>query len=152
MDADQLKAELFGTLFVLANRLQVLGDQMDDQISTKQWLLLAVLCKEPGMECTLSQLAQRMGSSRQNVKKMAQILQQKGFLTLNKPKEDKRSLLVSPTKACFDHLRTREGKEEAFIRMFYQGFAPEDLVAVKNGFSQWMHNIQVMEQSYAKEN
>ena len=110
MNADQLKAEFFGTLFVLANRLQVPGDQMDDQISTKQWLLLAVLCKENGMECTFSQSAERMGSSRRNVKKTAQILEQKGFLNFHKPKEDKRSLLVSPTKACFDHLKTREGR------------------------------------------
>lgn len=152
MESEYLKAELFGTLFVLSNRLQTLGDQMDEQISTKQWLFLAVLCKEPGMESTLSQLAKKMGSSRQNVKKMAQILQQKGFLTLQKPEQDKRIVLVSPTKACFEHLQTREGKEAAFLQSFYQGFTDEELVTLQKGFSQWMKNLLLMEQPYAQEN
>lgn len=152
MDIDQLKAELFGTLFVLANRLQVLGDQMDDQISTKQWLLLAVLFKEGGRECTLSRLAELTGSSRQNVKKMAQILQSKGFLTLRKPEEDKRSLLVSPAKACLEHLRTREAREEEFLRRFYQGFTTEELLVMRRGLLQWMQNLQDMERFYEKEN
>lgn len=152
MDADQLKTELFGTLFVLANRLQVLGDQMDDRISTKQWLLLAVLFQEPDHECSLTRLAERTGSSRQNVKKMVLILQQKGFLTLRRPETDRRSLLVSPTQACLEHLKIREGREEEFLRMFYQGFTDQELQMLHKGILQWMQNLQKMECSHEKEN
>lgn len=148
MDTDQMKAELFGTLFVLANRLQVLGDQMDEQISTKQWLLLAVLFKEPAREYTLSRLAELTGSSRQNVKKIAWILEQKGYLSFRKPQEDKRSVLVSPTNACFEHLKSRQGKEERFLQMFYKGFADEDLQAMQKGLLHWMQNLKEMEHSY----
>ena len=141
-----IKEELFGTLFVLANRLQVLGDQLDEQISTKQWLLLAVLFKCPERRCTLTQLSSQMGSSRQNVKKMAVILEEKGFLSLEKPKEDKRSVLVSPTLACIEHLKTREAKEAAFIDSFYQDFAEDELILLKAGLEKWMHNLAMMEQ------
>ncbi|NCC64062.1 MAG: MarR family transcriptional regulator [Spirochaetia bacterium] len=147
-----IKEELFGTLFVLANRLQVLGDRLDDQISTKQWLLLAVLLQSPESKSTLTQLSLQMGSSRQNVKKMAVILEAKGFLTIEKPEEDKRSVLISPTPACLEHLKTREAKEAIFIDSFYQDFSEEELVLLKKGLEKWMHNLAMMEQQYEEEN
>jgi DNA-binding MarR family transcriptional regulator len=147
-----IKEELFGTLFVLANRLQVLGDRLDDQISTKQWLLLAVLLQNPERKSTLTQLSLQMGSSRQNVKKMAVILEEKGFLTIEKPEEDKRSLVVSPTLTCLEHLKSREAKEEIFMESFYQDFSEEELVLLKKGFDKWMHNLAMMERQYEEEN
>ncbi len=147
-----MKAELFGTLFILANRLQVLGDQLDDQISTKQWLLLAVLFQNPERQSTLTQLSLQMGSSRQNVKKMALILERKGFITMERPSDDKRALLISPTKACLDYLKRRESKEAVFIDDLYQGFTEEDLVLLKNSFTKFMGNIAHMERRYEEEN
>ena len=86
------------------------------------------------------------------MKKMVLILQQKGFLTLRRPETDRRSLLVSPTQACLEHLKTREGREEEFLRMFYQGFTDQELQMLHKGILQWMQNLQKMECSHEKEN
>lgn len=152
MGTRYLKAELFGGLFILSNKLQTLGDQIDHRISTKQWLLLAVLCREPDMQSSLSTLAEKMGTSRQNVKKLALILEQKGFLTLQKPEEDRRVVLIRPTEACLTHLKQREQKEIMFIDQFYEGFSEEQLRGIKVAFEQWMRNLQSMEKCYEKEN
>ncbi|MGE4584325.1 MAG: MarR family winged helix-turn-helix transcriptional regulator [Sphaerochaeta sp.] len=151
MDTDAMKAELFGTLFILANRLQVLGDLLDSSVSTKQWLLLAVLLKCPKQQSTLSNLASQMGTSRQNVKKMAQILEQRGFLKLQRPASDKRSVVLSPTQACLDHLTARFPLEQQFIEQFFQGFAYEQLEELHRGFGRWMHNLMEMETGNARE-
>jgi len=34
------KAHILGSVFILANRLQVLGDKFDENLTVKQWLLL----------------------------------------------------------------------------------------------------------------
>ena len=34
---------IFGALFVFANKLQLIGDRLDPNITMKQWLLVAVL-------------------------------------------------------------------------------------------------------------
>ncbi|NBK23494.1 MAG: MarR family transcriptional regulator, partial [Spirochaetia bacterium] len=69
-----LQANIFGSFFTLSNRLQAAGDGLDEKMTLKQWLLVAVLIKSEEQALSVSELAQRMGSSRQNVKKMAQLL------------------------------------------------------------------------------
>lgn len=38
MNELEQQANIFGTIFVLSNRLQVLGDAFDKNITIKQWL------------------------------------------------------------------------------------------------------------------
>ena len=72
---------IFVSIFVLQNRLQSAGDKLQPEISMKQWLLLAMTeaCPEPR---TLTRIGGFMGCSRQNVKKLAQALEDKGFVQL----------------------------------------------------------------------
>ena len=87
------QATAFGTIFVLANKLQILGDRLDPRLTVKQWLLLAGIASTADGQPTLSTLATRIGSSRQNVKKMAIILEREGFVSLSKDPQDARALL-----------------------------------------------------------
>lgn len=72
---------LFCNLFIQQNRMQTACEKIQTDISMKQWLLLAMLeqCPEPR---TLTNVGKLMGCSRQNVKKLAAVLEQKGYLTL----------------------------------------------------------------------
>ncbi|MGE4454198.1 MAG: MarR family winged helix-turn-helix transcriptional regulator [Sphaerochaeta sp.] len=150
MHDTEMKAHVFGSLFLIANKLQVLGDQIDEQVSTKQWLLLAVLLSSDSQECMLSELAAKTGSSRQNIKKMAQILERRGFLELAQSEKDKRAVLVRPTQACFRHLKTREADEKAFVEAFFAGFESAALEAMYHSIRMWMENLQRMEEMYEK--
>lgn len=151
MDTHIMQAHLFGSLFLLANYLQLVGDRLDEAITTKQWLLLAVLLKQPNAKTTLSELASQLGSSRQNVKKMASILEEKGFLSLNQSEKDRRVVEVHPTQACLDHLKGREHAEQQFLTAFYQGFSDEDLKFMIQLLDRWHRNLHVMESMYANE-
>ncbi|WP_321301997.1 MarR family transcriptional regulator [uncultured Sphaerochaeta sp.] len=151
MSDDEMKANVFGSLFLVANRLQVLGDQIDAQISTKQWLLLAVLLSCENQRCSLTELSKRTGSSRQNIKKMALILEKRGFLKLTRSDEDKRTVLLQPTQACLSHLKTREGDERAFVDAFFADFDTEMIMVMQKSITQWMKNLGRMEDTYGKE-
>lgn len=75
----QEKAFIFGAIFTLANRLQILGDKLDENITVKQWLLLATISKSEHPAPSLSEVAKTIGNSRQNVKKWLLFLKIKVF-------------------------------------------------------------------------
>ena len=72
---------LFGALLAMGNRLQAAGDRFYDEITTKQWFVLAVL-ETFSAPPTLGELARGVGSSHQNVKQLVLKLQQKGYVAL----------------------------------------------------------------------
>lgn len=139
------KAHIFGTIFVLSNKLQLLGDKMDRRLTVKQWLLLAGIFKSENPAPTIGEVAARIGSSRQNVKKMALILEKAGFVTLRKDPVDARMLRISPTQACVEHLRTREEKELRFLETLFEGFGPDELPAFCRALTKLKDNVQEME-------
>jgi DNA-binding MarR family transcriptional regulator len=62
-------------------------------VTTKQWLLLVLLVKTfPGRAPGLTECARLHGSTRQNVKHMAEQLQKKGFLKITRDPRDSRVL------------------------------------------------------------
>lgn len=72
---------LFCSIFIQQNRMQTACEKIQTDMSMKQWLMLAMLehCPEPK---TLTNVGKCMGCSRQNVKKLATTLVQKGYLTV----------------------------------------------------------------------
>lgn len=80
-DTEHRIQAIFSSIFVLQNRMQTAGEKIQTQISMKQWLLLAMTacCPEPR---TLTNVGKLMGCSRQNIKKIALLLEKKGFIRL----------------------------------------------------------------------
>ena len=144
-----LQANIFGSFFTLSNRLQAAGDGLDEKMTLKQWLLVAVLIKSEEQALSVSELAQRMGSSRQNVKKMAQLLGNRGFLAIEQHEDDKRYLQLSVTPACLVHCKSRETKEEMFIETLFAGFSGEELRDLSLSFAKLAGNIVKLEETYA---
>jgi len=149
MQAKEMQAHIFSSFFTLSNRLQVAGDALDTQMTLKQWLLIAVLVKSEEEVLSVSELAHRMGSSRQNVMKMAQLLEKQGFLSIEKREDDKRFLEVRVTPACIAHCKSRESKEEVFIETLFSGFSAEELQQLSQSFAKLSSNIARLEEFYA---
>ena len=144
------KAHIFGSVFILANRLQVLGDKFDGNLTIKQWLLLVGILKNSGDSPTISEIASFIGNSRQNVKKMALILEKKGFLNLEKDSKDARILRISLTNKCQDYFKRRENRELGFFEKLYDGFDTVLIKGLDNGILKLEENIISMEKQYVK--
>ncbi|OMF94460.1 MarR family transcriptional regulator [Paenibacillus sp. FSL R7-0273] len=130
---------------MLANRIQALGDKLDAQMTTKQWLLIAVILKSGSAAPTLSDLAAMTGSSRQNVKKMALLLEKQGLVELAKDAQDARIVRVRLTEACMVYLAGRSGKEEKFMAELFNGFDGELTGGLFRGLAGLSRNIIRME-------
>lgn len=87
---------VFSTLFIAGNRLQTIFDSNIPELSLKQFMLLSVArqAKEP---MNFSCLGKILGCSRQNIKKLAQMLEKKGFVKFQASPADPRAICVLPT-------------------------------------------------------
>ena len=91
------KKAVFSTLFIAGNRLQTLFDNHIPEISLKQFMLLSIV-RQSNEQLTFTQLGNLLGCSRQNIKKLANILMKKGFITIQPSPLDTRAMCICPTE------------------------------------------------------
>ncbi|MEO3947813.1 MarR family transcriptional regulator [Gorillibacterium sp. CAU 1737] len=151
MDSLEQQAYSFGTMLVLVNRLQVLGDKLDERVTLKQWLTIAVLLKSGASSLPLTELADRLGSSRQNVKKLVLLLEKQGFVALNRDDSDARILRVRLTEHCMEYFAARDGKEARFMDALFHDFDPALTEGLYRGLVKLAENIARMEDSASHE-
>lgn len=138
-------ARAFGGFFVLAQHLTRLGDAHLAQLAltTPQWLLLAVLTRAfPGRTPSLSEAAAVYGSSRQNVKRMALGLQERGYVRLQADPRDARTVRLEVTDRVtwFD---TAEGQAASrrLLAAAFDGLDASDVRALDRGIDRWLTAI-----------
>jgi len=149
MDNLNEMAYIYGSVFILSNRLQILGDKFDENITIKQWLLLVGIFKSESAAPTISEVAGLIGNSRQNAKKMVLRLEKEGFVTLQKDECDARILRITLTKKCKDYFEQREGKEIEFLTQLFDGFDLGTIESFVYAISKLEKNIIEMEKQYA---
>lgn len=145
MEKIEKEAYILGAIFTLSNRLQFLGDRLYKSISTKQWLLIAVISKCDSSSPSLSEVADIIGSSRQNVKKMAVILQERGFVSLDKDFNDARVIRITLTPKCLTYFGEQSEKESQFMSKLFYNFDDTRTNGLYQGLEKLAENIIEME-------
>ena len=135
----------FGLLFAASNRLETVGDRYLEELTAKQWYLLLCLTTFFERPPTLSQLAEQMGSSRQNVKQLALKLEKKGFVALVRDERDRRALRVGPTEQLAAYQARRQERDGAFVEQLFAGVAPEELAAANRLLLALCNRLEEME-------
>lgn len=87
---------IFASIVILQNRLQTIFDKADDYLTLKQFMLLTMI-KYSDDKTTFTKLGTLLGSSRQNVKKLATSLEEKGFIVIEHEINNKRNTSISLT-------------------------------------------------------
>lgn len=137
---------IFGVLPVLSNKIQIVADKSMGEITLKQWLLLIMIMQFEEQTPTLSEVAEVMGSSRQNVKQLALKLEQKGLLKIEKDHKDSRILRLNVLPACMTLFEKQAAYERHFLELFYKGMSEEEKKLVAGGLKKLMLNISDMEE------
>jgi len=131
-------------IFLLANKLQVIGDfhLADDGITTKQWFLILIISQFKEKPPMITDVANLMGTSRQNVKQLALKLEEKGFLNIEKDKEDSRTLRLKLTEKNQWFWEKREEKDRNFVTNLFKSLSVEELDIMCQGFSKLLNEIE----------
>lgn len=145
-DLQWIKKLLFAGVFIQENRLHAVFDRNND-MSVKQWLLLAV-CQAYDSPPDLSSLADTMGCSRQNVKKIALCLERDGYIELQKSEKDGRALCVRRTEKGIKYAKDRAELGKQIHDVIYQEFTDSDLEAYYKLSIKMMKGIDHLEEFF----
>ena len=138
---------IFSSIFVLQNRMQTAGEKLQTQISMKQWLLLAMTacCPEPR---TLTNIGNLMGCSRQNVKKLALVLEKKGFVHLQLSSNN--SVLVELTEDVQRYAEEIGERQMKALSLLFSDFSEEEIEQLFFLYSKLYTGLERVE-NYAEE-
>ncbi len=137
----QSKQFIFGSIFLLANKLQLLGDKITQELTLKQWLLLNMLMHHSKRRPNFNEIAKMMSVSRQNVIKMIHLLEQKGFVELHESALDHRSMEVTLTTKTFTYFTQKQEIGNIFLNELFHFFSEEELNILKTLFIKLQQNI-----------
>lgn len=85
---------IIGSISLLSNKFSQFGDSIHDDITYKQWFLLLMISKMDDGEKNLNSIAEFVGTTRQNVKKIVSQLEDKKYLKVRQSRTDGRALEV----------------------------------------------------------
>lgn len=103
MDRTEKEEYIIGSISLLSNKITLLGDTIFPDITFKQWFLLLMISKIERQDKNLNSIAEVVGTTRQNVKKMLVPLKSKGYVTIEKSKNDARALNVELTEKTYQY-------------------------------------------------
>lgn len=147
--ANQEKA-IFSTLFIAGNRLQTVFDKFIPKVSLKQFMLLSIV-RQSNEPLTFTQLGNLLGCSRQNIKKLADVLMKKGFVTLEQSPNDTRAMCVLPTDKVNEFYRNDFSEYQGKLSYLFEVYTDDEISALFHLLSKLYAGIDNLEKKAAEE-
>lgn len=146
---NQRKA-IFSTLFIAGNKLQTLFDNHIPEVSLKQFMLLTIVrqSKEP---LTLTQLGSMLGCSRQNIKKLAEVLSKKGFITITQSPDDVRAMCICPTHKAEDYFQNDFAIYQEQLQVLFSVYTDKEIETLFTLMTRLYAGIENLEKRTANE-
>lgn len=142
---------IFSTLFIAGNKLQTIFDNHIPEISLKQFMLLSVV-RQSEEQLTFTRLGNLLGCSRQNIKKIADVLMKKGFITIRQSPHDTRAMCICPTEKVNDYFQNDflEYKEE--LKYLFEVYTEKEIETLFILLSRLYKGIENLEKRIDNEN
>ncbi len=147
---NQSKA-IFSTLFIAGNKLQTIFDNHIPEISLKQFMLLSIV-RQSKEQLTFTQLGNLLGCSRQNVKKIADVLVKKGFITIQQSPHDTRAMCICPTEKVNDYFQNDFSEYQKELKYLFEVYAEEEIEMLFILLSKLYAGIENLERRISDEN
>ena len=147
---NQCKA-VFSTLFIAGNRLQTIFDNHIPEVSLKQFMLLSIV-RQSKDQLTFTQLGNLLGCSRQNVKKIADVLKKKGFITIQQSPHDTRAMCICPTEKVNGFFQNDFSGYQKELRYLFEVYTEEEIETLFILLSKLYAGIENLEKRIADEN
>ena len=119
---------IFGCILLLANKMQVWGDGIVEDITLKQWFLLMLISKMHATNPSVNEIADFSGTSRQNIKKMLGQLEKKGYVLMSKSETDARALCITLSDKTWTYFSKHEEKAADSVNKLFSSISDEELL------------------------
>lgn len=141
---------IFNSLFIITNKLQTIFDNHIPELSLKQFLLLSTV-RQSETPLTFTQLGELLGCSRQNIKKIADVLIKKGFITIGKSPADPRAMYICPTEKADTYFQTDFPEYQGELRYLFNVYTEDEVKTLFTLLSMLYKGIEHFETRIADE-
>lgn len=122
-----LMQQAYGTLFSLANKLQIKGDRYLEHLTSRQFMALVAVLHLPEEETTLNNIASKMGTSKQNANVLMAAIEKKGYINITPSIRDKRAINIKLTESGEQVLMECGKKGISFFTDLFREFTSEEI-------------------------
>lgn len=133
---------VFATVMLLANRFQTRLDKYMGDLTLKQWLLLCMASQFDKEEVSVNELAAFVGYTRQNIKKMLDLLVSKGYIAVDRSTRDKRAYCVKLTEKTYSYFKEFEDLGDKLLVDLFQEISAQELAATAKTLMRLLDNIE----------
>lgn len=145
---NQRKA-IFSTLFIAGNKLQTLFDNHIPEVSLKQFMLLSIV-RQSAEPLTFTQLGNMLGCSRQNIKKLSDVLMKKGFITIQQSPFDTRAMCISPTEKVNEFFQNEFAQYQKELKYLFEVYSDEEIKTLFDLLTRLYAGIENLEKKTAR--
>lgn len=127
-----LMQQIYATLFSLANKLQIKGDNQFESLTSRQFMAILAVLHLPEDETTLNNIARKLGTSKQNTNVLITNIEKKGYVITIPSVRDKRAINVKVTELGKQIMLKCGKKAFVFFADVFHDFAEEELETLWN--------------------
>lgn len=124
--------QIYSTIFSLANKIQVEGDKYFGEITVRQFMTMLAVLHLPEGEASLNRIAEKTGTTKQNINSMIITLVKKGFVKTEPSQTDKRAVNVTLTQAGEEIMAVSGEKGIFFMAELFLSFSMEELELLRS--------------------
>lgn len=118
---------IIGSVSLIANKIMKFGDSIFPDITFRQWFLLMMISKMECQEKSINNIAEFVGTTRQNVKKMLVPLEKKGYVMIAKSSSDARALRVELTEKTYQYFSENDEPTIRETNKLFSTFSDEEI-------------------------
>ncbi|MBG9980391.1 MarR family winged helix-turn-helix transcriptional regulator [Facklamia lactis] len=134
--------ELFASIFMVEKRLTVVCEKLQAEITMKQWLLLALVMHSEE-KLNFTELGRLMGCSRQNIKKLASTLEEKGFIMFEEGVNN--SQYIHVLDKAYQYGQEMGAKYDQTLAILFQDFSQQEIQSFLKFYQRLTENIEYLE-------
>ncbi len=127
MNRTENEEYIIGCVSLLSNKITKFGDSILPDITFKQWFLLIMISKMELREKSINSIAEVVGTTRQNVKKMLVPLKNKGYVCIKKSDSDARALKVELTEKAYQYFAENDASAARETNRLFSTFSTEEI-------------------------
>ena len=127
MNRTENEEYIIGCVSLLSNKITQFGDSILPDITFKQWFLLIMISKMELREKSINSIAEVVGTTRQNVKKMLVSLENKGYVLIEKSDSDARALKVELTEKAYQYFIENDASAACETNKLFSAFSTEEI-------------------------
>jgi len=119
--------QIYATLFSLTNKLQIKGDEYCEHLTSRQLMAMVAIIHLPENETTLNNIARKLGTTKQSVKQLITIMENKGYVLTVPSQYDKRAVNVKITESGINAMTVCAEKSMSFFGNLSKDFSIEEM-------------------------